>query len=145
MLRSPAFTLIEIVLVIALLVLILAFAAPIGWSFVAQNDLDVSVSVAAQNLRRAQALTAAGYGGSGWGVELQSGQVILFQGSSFAGRNPDFDEVYNFPESLNVGGAGEVDFQPLTGLPALPALLTFSNSESQTANITVNDIGMVSY
>jgi prepilin-type N-terminal cleavage/methylation domain-containing protein len=141
----PAFTLMELVLVIALIVIILAFTAPIAWSFVAQNDLDVSAGIAVQELRRAQALAAVNIGGGGWGVELQSQEIILFQGASFNSRNPAFDEEFDLPAGLDIVGASEVDFLPESGWPTAPAIITLTDSLNQSAGIEVNGVGAVSY
>lgn len=142
--QSSAFTLVEILLVIALIAIILGFTVPIGWSFVMQNDLDVSATMAAQTLRRAQALSMAGAGGSGWGVEVSADNITLFMGNSFATRNANADEVFELPSTLNVAGDVEVDFQA-NGQPASGATIALSNSLNQNRIINVNAIGTVSY
>src|ERR1051326_7784778 len=101
---DAGFTLIEILLVLALIVLVVGVTLPLAWGFLQSSDLDISTLTAVQSLRRAQQLAAEGAADSSWGVELEQQTVTVFSGSSFASRDSNLDEQFNLPESLNYSG-----------------------------------------
>ncbi len=139
------FTLIEVLLVLALLGLIVGLAAPVVWSFSMQNDLDLETAIAAQTMRRAQSLAVYGSNDSSWGVKLESRDVTLFSGSSFAGRDLDFDEVFHLPSVLTVAGPSEIIFSKLNGQPGATGTLVLSNNIDQSRTLNINAAGMVAY
>ncbi len=139
------FTLIEVLLVLALLVLIAATVGPVAWSLSERNDLDLSAIIIAQSLRAAQTFATAVDQDTPWGVELQSQDVVVFSGSSFAGRNSNFDQVLNFPQAVASGGLTEIDFNKFSGQPQTSGSFVITDPLGQSRTISVNAAGMVSY
>lgn len=93
-------------------------------------------------MRGAQLRARAGETAGTWGVQTEQG--VLFQGDSFAERDPAHDERYPIPASVTVSGLTEVVFLPLSGVPVQSGevVLVASNGDSRT--IAVGDQGTVS-
>jgi prepilin-type N-terminal cleavage/methylation domain-containing protein len=147
MLRVRGFTLLEVLLSIALLGLIAGFSAPLYVSFQNRNDLDIATSSTVQNLRRAQMLAQASVDDMAWGLYLQTGSVTIFRGTSFAGRNSNFDEVYPISSSIVISKLEEIIFNKFSGLPTAPSVgtITLTNINNETRDIIINDQGMFEY
>lgn len=147
MYKSGGFTLLEVLLSVALLGLIAALSAPMYLSFQNRNDLDIAVSTSAQSLRRAQMLAQASTDDDAWGVKLESPNLIIFRGTSFAARDTNFDEVYPLSSTLVFSGVTEIVFTKFSGLPTAPSVGTIilTNINNETRNIVINDQGMFEY
>lgn len=143
--NSNGFTLIEILLSLALLGIIGGMSVPLYQSFQNQNQLNVAATTMTQTLRRAQALSRANDGDSKWGVYVETGAITLFQGDDFSSRNTVFDEQFDIPESLSVSGGQEFVFAKVTGLPDMAGSVTIVGPADSERSVSVNDQGMVSY
>lgn len=139
------FTLIEVLLSVAVIGLLTALSAPLYQSFQVRNDLDIAAGTVAQDLRRAIILSRAVDGDSSWGVSVQSNTVTVFKGASFAGRDATFDETDTVPASISLTGLSEVVMAKLTGLPATTGTITLNSSVNHSRVVTINAQGMVSY
>ncbi|MEN9342033.1 MAG: hypothetical protein RIQ54_289 [Candidatus Parcubacteria bacterium] len=80
------FSLVEILLSLALLALVAGIGAPLFVSFQNRNDLDVASVTLVHAMRRAQLLARAVSQDSDWGVSIGTSTITLFQGSSYAAR-----------------------------------------------------------
>jgi len=142
--RRSGFTLIEVLLSIALIGLIAGIGAVVFQQLQSRNDLDVAAATVAADYRRAQALSRASDADTTWGVRVDVGTITLFQGASFAARIATFDEVSATPSSITPSGFQEVVFAKLTGLPQTTGTLTLTGpNDSRT--ITLNAQGTVLY
>lgn len=142
---SKGFTLLEILLSIALIALLAGIAAPIYQSFQVRNDLDIAANTVAQTLRRAELLSQAVDGDVSWGVSIQSGSITLFQGVSYAGRNSDFDEIFDMPTSITPSGLQEIVFSRFSGEPQTTGTCTLTSSINEIRTITINEKGTIEY
>jgi prepilin-type N-terminal cleavage/methylation domain-containing protein len=146
---SAGFTLIEVLLSVAIITLLTGISVPIYASFQTRNDLDLTTQGIADMLRRAQAYARGVSGDSQWGVEVQSGTVTLFKGATFSGHDTSYDETTTIPASMNATGFTEVLYSKLGALPtftpAASTTLTLTTNANETRTITVNAKGMVSY
>lgn len=143
--HNNGFTLIEVLLSLALISIIAATGIPIFQSFQNRNELDVATVTFAQGLRRAQLLSQASQGDTSWGVHVQPGNIALFKGPSYVGRDNTFDEVFTVPISIIASGTQEHIFSRFTGLPQSTGTLTFTSVNNETRTITTNAKGMVNY
>ncbi len=139
------FTLTEIILVVAMIVILASFTVPIYQNFQIKNDLNITVTTLAQTLRRAQVFSRAGEGDSSWGVKVISGNITLFKGQSYAVRDLNYDEVYNVPPSLSFSGIDEVVFSKLNGEANQSGDFSITSSAGDIKNINLNPKGIVSY
>lgn len=141
---SHGFTLLEVLLSVAAIGILAGFSLPVFRTMLTKNDLDIATVTTAQTLRRAQVLSQAIDGDTSWGVKVQSGSITLFKGTSFAGRDSSFDEVFEVPTNVSISGISEIVYAKLTGLPQTTGNTTFS-TENDTKTISINEKGMASY
>ena len=144
--KSGGFTLIEVLLSVAIISLITGMSLPILASFNDRNDLDLTTQSIVSQLRRAQTYSRGVNGDSQWGVYAQNGNAILFKGSSYAARDTSYDESTTISPAITVTGLGELLFAKLDGTPSTTGSLTLTNTNTnETRTITINAKGMVSY
>lgn len=138
------FTLLEILLVILIIAFLAGIILPLGFNFYKNQQLQEGAQGILQTLRRAQLKAMSVEGDSSFGVKIESKNYILFRGSSFATRDPQYDEVFDLPAAISVGGLSEVVFSKSEGKPNISGNVVLStNSESRTINI--NPVGRINY
>lgn len=142
------FTVLEVLLVVAIVSLIGGFGMPVYYSFQAKNDLDLATDVTAQVLRRAHTLSRAMVNDDGWGVYIEPEAIVLFKGSAYATRDTSFDEISSIATSVHVDDwPVEVTFAKLSGDPTgAPLTVTLRSTRvNNTSIITVNEKGTISF
>lgn len=137
------FTLLELLLAVAIIVGLGFLSAPVYIQYQTNNDLLLARDIAAQSFRRAQLYAQGSKGDSGWGVYVGSGLLTVFRGSSYATRDTGFDEVYDISSALSVSGDTEVIFDSVTGETASGGLITFTSPYNQSATVVFNEKGAV--
>lgn len=143
--KEAGFTIIELLLSVAILTMLAGLSLPIYMSFQNRNSLDISTQSIADMLRRAEVYSRSVTGDSPWGVEIQPTVVTLFKGASFAGRDTSFDETQAIDSSTTISGLSEVLFTKFTAAPGTTGTITLSSSPVDTRTITINAKGMVDY
>jgi prepilin-type N-terminal cleavage/methylation domain-containing protein len=140
------FTLIEIIMVVAIMGILAGLAVPIYQYFQVRNDLDVAVNTVVASLRRAQALSQAVDGDISWGVKIQSGSIVLFKGTSYAGRDSNFDEAMAMTSAISPGGLQEIVFNKLSGEPQTIGTTTLTLLQTnEKQDIFINQKGTIQY
>ncbi|MDI6820868.1 MAG: type II secretion system protein [Patescibacteria group bacterium] len=134
---NNGFTLIESIFSITLIVILATIVTPIYQVLNAKNNLDVTVGVVSQTLRRAQFLSVAISNDSNWGVFLATSTVILFNGNNYSSRNVNFDEIFNISPTVEISGVKEVVFSKFDGTPQSHGVISFALL-GETKNITIN-------
>ena len=142
---QSGFTLMEILLSVAIIAIIAGTSIPIYQSFQVRNDLDVVANSIVQTLRRAQVLSQSSDGDSSWGVYIQSTSTVLFKGSSYALRTSALDEIFEVPGSLTPTGVLEIVFTKFTGEPQVTGTTTLTSTTNETRNIYINSKGMINF
>ena len=115
--EQKGFTLIEVVLSVAIISLLASFSIPVYQSFQIKNGVDVAAMTVAQTLRRAQLLSQSMEEDDGWGVTVAAGSVTLFKGTSVGS---EYDEVFTISNGITVGGVTTFVFSKATGIPQTP-------------------------
>lgn len=141
---SKGFTLLELLLSVAIIGLLAGLSLPVYRTLLSKNDLDITAAVTASSLQRAQTLSQAVDTDTTWGVNVQNNNIVIFKGASFAARDTTFDETFSVPVSISIGGTTEIVFAKLTGLPQTTGTVSLS-SESDSRSVTINAKGMVDY
>lgn len=139
------FTMIEVMLSLAIIGVLAGISAPIYQSFQVRNDLDIAAVTIAQSMRRAQVLSEAVDGDATWGVDVRSGSITVFKGATYAGRDTTFDELSPMPTSITPSGFGGAVFAKFTGLPQTTGTITLTSNANETRTITINAKGTISY
>ena len=138
------FTLIEVLLSVAIISLIVGMSLPIYRAFQTKNDLDMTAETVAFALRRAQTYARGVKADSQWGVSIQSGALTVFKGASYAARDTSYDESSVISGGIVVGGLSEVVFTKLTGQPSTTGTVALTvNNDTKTVDI--NAKGTVAY
>ena len=143
--KQSGFTLIELMVSLALIMILASISIPVYHSFQTRNDLDIAVSTTAQIIRRAQALSQAVSGDSSWGVYAQSNKITIFKGTSFLGRDSSFDETFETPSISNVSGLTELVFQKFSGEPITTGDIILKSVDDETKKISIGAKGVLSY
>ena len=141
---NRGFTLLELLLSVAIISLLAGLSLPVYRTLLSKNDLDISATVTASSLRRAQTLSQAVDGDITWGVKIQSGSIVLFKGSSYAARDTTFDETFDVPTTISMSGTTEIVFAKFTGFPQTTGVINLS-TESDARSVSINEKGTVSY
>lgn len=141
---SRGFSLLELLLSVALIGVIAAFSIPVYLNMQVKNDLDIAAVTVSQTLRRAQVLSQAVEGDISWGVKIQTGSITLFKGTSYAARDSSFDETFSINANLSSSGVLEEVYTKFYGMPGTAGSITLS-SPNDSRIITINAKGMIDY
>lgn len=138
------FTLLELLLSVAVISALAGLSLPVYRTLLQKNDLDIAAVTIAQSLRRSQLLSQAVDGDTTWGVNVQSGSIVVFKGASYAARDTAFDETFDVPGTIGVGGATEIVFAKFTGLPQTTGVINVS-TESDARSVSINEKGTIGF
>jgi prepilin-type N-terminal cleavage/methylation domain-containing protein len=139
------FTLVELLLSVAILTLLTGLSLPVYETFVRRNDLDLTTQSVVSSIRRAETYARANSGDSTWGVEFLSSGVTLFKGASYATRDTTWDETISLPNTVTLSGTSEIVFGKLSAAPNAVVSVTLSSTTNDARTVTVNGEGMVDY
>jgi len=151
LLRPSAFSLLETLVVVAIMAAAAAFSVLYAQMDDVRTDLRTQAAVFISYLREIQTDAASGKGNANAGIHLESDRYVLFHGaaynvldaSNFVVALPDVMEVTN----INLAGGGsDIIFTSPLGETSQSGSLDFSSSSiGQTVHITVNSLGSVDY
>lgn len=139
------FTLLEVLLSVALITILAGVSLPIYYTLFSKNDLDVAKNQVAQSLGRASFLSQASVADTTWGVEILQGSIVIFKGANYSGRDASYDEMYPISSSIVPSGLSEVVFYRMTGFPESIGAIILTSTNGETKTITINSKGSVSY
>lgn len=139
------FTLIEVLLSVAIISILVGIAMPVYSGFAQRNELDTTTQTLGQALRRAETYARSGKSDGPWGVAVSTSTFTVFQGATYASRNTALDEAVTVPGSITLAGTSEIIFARLSGIPASTASITLNSNTNTTRGVSVNAKGMVSY
>lgn len=142
--RNHGFTVIELILAIGILSILVGFGLVISLDFYRQEVLSAERDNVVSMLRRARNEAQNNINQSNHGVFFGSSAYTIFQGGSYAARNPDFDE--NFPKSsgITIGGLSEIVFNSLDGGSNVSGTISLSNGV-KNVNIFANYEGRIDW
>jgi len=145
--KGDGFTLVEIILSIAIIVFLTGLVVPTGIRFYQTQQLDATTNGIIQSLRRAQ-LKSLSQGDNNFGVYVgsgQTGQYSLFTGDSYDDRTDE--EIFEVSNSISFSGVSEVLFSKVKGKPILTGtgndIVLTQDTEIKTINI--NEAGRINF
>jgi len=139
--KRSGLSLIELLLVIAIVAILGAITIPFTSSWISKSAVADKTNEVVSFLRSAQSGSISGKAGGPWGVKTEATKAILFQGSTYAGRNTTYDQVITFPSVITATNA-EVVFDTLSGNPANAVTITVSSTR-KTKTISVSATGTI--
>lgn len=142
---NKGFTLIEILLVVALIALVSSIGIPVSQHFNVGNDLIVARNTIVQTLRRAQLLSQAVDSDMGWGVHIENHNIVLFAGDNYSSRNIAFDEEFEISRSITFSGENEIIFNKFSGNPQTTEDIILTSNTNVSKIITINEKGTIEY
>jgi prepilin-type N-terminal cleavage/methylation domain-containing protein len=133
---SRGFTLLELLLSVALVGIVFGMSVVLYQNVPYQNDLDIAVQSAREVLLEASRYAAASYDDSEWGAYFMTGSATLFKGSSYNTRDVSFDETVDL-SGIAVSGSSEYVFNKKTGYPIEMGVTMFT-APATGENITID-------
>lgn len=138
--RYPGFTLVEGLIVIAILGILTGVTMPMYKEYRERTDLELAAEQVTQGLSRAKLLSELNEGDSPWGFSIDDG--VLFKGDDYGTRDAAFDESYPIEEDISTSGLSEISFAQLTGKPSATGPITLGLGGS-SVTLTLGDDGSV--
>lgn len=132
------FTLVEMLLVVALLLIVSASALPLSAGWFSLGNFDSAVSSTVSSLRKAQIYAINRYQGQTWGLCRVGNTIRLFSGSC---NSPVTKNDFELPSGVEVTGLDTaVTFSSYRGEPSRSLILNFSGG-GKTAVVSLNPLG----
>lgn len=114
---ARGFTLIEIILVIAIVLIISVPTASFYSNFMYRSAVRDASDTLKGALGEARNAAMSGKAHCSWGVKYQSSSIIIFCGDSYSGRDSKYDTVFALNNKLDISGLDELVFAYPSGLP----------------------------
>ncbi len=111
--RFAGFTILEVTIALGLAGVLSTVVFPTVLNYRSQSDLNVAVSTVVQGLGSARIFAQSNKHDSVWGFRVAEG--VLFEGSSYAGRNTSSDVSFPLPPSITPSGLKEAIFTQISG------------------------------
>lgn len=142
--NSAGITLTEIVVVVGILLVIFGLGGVTSFNLFRRVSLDGELDSGASVLRKARSEAISNINQSDFGVYIDAANFTVFEGSSYASRDPLSDE--NFPRSggVDISGPSEIVFIALRGSSSASGTLALT-SGAQSRSIHVNYEGRIDW
>lgn len=144
-----AYTLIEMLIVIAVLMVLTGLSSLSIVSFGQATDIDTAKTMVAGALKEARADSMADLSDKAWGVHLESGRLIIFSdnGAGFNAADKT-NSVRVLPGKTNLSwdlteGGENLEFRQRTGQVQNFGTLTVASADGTTREIFINQEGMI--
>ena len=140
------FTLPELLIVIGIIVILAAAAVPIYGNLQVSSQLNESTSLIIQTLRTAQQNSQARVNNAGHGVWFAADSYTLYQGSSYIGRDTDYDRQQAVDSSIIIATTlpgGEINFSKSLGEPDNTGTITLTHDTGGERVININSLGAI--
>jgi len=145
---KKAFTLIEILIVLAIISLVAVLAIPFYQPFQVRTYLDNNSQEIIQVLRKAQSKAMAGENDEVYGVHFSVDEYVLFKGMLY---NPDDleNEIFGLPNSLSItninlnGGGNEIIFDKLKGTTSNYGSIAATSISNESRTVSISKTGKI--
>lgn len=152
---NKGFTLLELVIVIAIIVVILGGAGFVQGAIIAESNRKSKSTEIIQSMRVQQIRSITNYKNDNWGVyvdEDPSGnddKFVLFKGNSYAARDNSFDIIIDLPDIISItdislnGGGADIVFERITGETSDYGSFTLTDNEGNNTIVSINSFGVI--
>lgn len=148
---KPGFTLLEIMLVLALIVIIFSITISFTQNYQVRADFNSQLPILISELRLAQKNAESGKNGSDYGIHLEETSYTVFQGSNYNPVAPENIKTDLSPTiqitNINLSGGGhDIIFQSSTGMTATSGYFNLSSSTiNKSTIIHISPLGTINY
>ena len=148
---KAGFTMIELLIVVGIILLVIGLGSPVYRNLMVSTQLNDSSDQIVQMIRTARDRSVARKHNSSHGIYLGinnpgDDRVVIYQGSSYAGRDQIYDQVLDLGSAMSLSttiGGNEVKFTPGTGDPDKTGIVTITHNVSGSRSMTINQVGLV--
>lgn len=137
--KKSGFTLIELILVFAIIVIIGALSSPLASSLLTRVYADSTLSLLRSSLHTAQAYALEGKRTGTWGVCQTSGVIRLYEGTC---ASPTYQVDTTIPAIVTISGLSDTSFSRLTGEPNTTSTITITTPITSNT-LTIGTLGVV--
>lgn len=141
--KTKGFSILELLLSIAIISLFFAFSAPVLLSTQTNQNLSSEGDQILSLVRRAQVLSMSQYRDDNWGINIDATSVTMFKGNDYATRDSTFDEIISLLNA-STSSPTEVYFEQITGYPNTTASVTFTATTDYEITLQINEQGIAS-
>jgi prepilin-type N-terminal cleavage/methylation domain-containing protein len=143
--HKSGFSLIEVLLVMAIFSMVVYLGLPLIRGAFYQSDLEDASLLLVSSIRQAQNNARNGLGDSVWGVRINPPEIVIFKGAGWDTRDPNYDTGINASSNISFSGLNEVRFSKLEGLPSTTGNIILTNLNTNTITVNINAKGTLSY
>ncbi len=144
------FTVIELLIVLGIMGVLAAAAAPLYGNMQLSAQLDENISQITQTARIARERSFSRLNNSSHGIYFEinpsgNDKFILYQGDSYATRNAEYDRVFTLDPSLSLSTTimgNEINFSKEFGIPNATGTVTIFHSVKGSRTMRINRLGM---
>ncbi len=143
---KSGFSAIELMLVIALSVILVAAAAPLYGTFYQSTQLNDAAARLKQTFQLARQRSISRYNASAHGVYVDVHSYTLYSGTSYASRTASYDQVTTVDSGLTFSPSyvgSDLSFAIGTGIPSATGTVIINHSADGTRTITIDALGVV--
>jgi len=144
-LSLTGFTLIEITLVIALIIIIFGFGLTISFDSYRKDNLKAERDTLISVLQKARNESINNLNNTPHGFYFDGTDYILFDGSSYASRDASRDLKIVKNPSITIGGLTEIVFEQLDGNANPIGDITLSDGINPVISININQEGRINW
>jgi len=138
------FTLIEALVVIAIIVIVTAATIPLYGRWQTASILGSTKTEIVQNIRTAQIKAKSGLNNSDFGAYFLTTSYTIYEGSTYITRDQSQDAIFSLPGNISLSGLSEVNFTKKTGIPSVVGTLLINNLASgEKVSIDINSEGLI--
>lgn len=150
--NKNGFTLVEIVVAMAIFAIIISIAIVTGRSFSGTVNLSNSEKIIGTNLKAAKTRSINSLNDTNYGVHFESDHIIIFVGSAFDVDDPT-NEVIDLPDNVEVydinlaEGGSDLLFSRLTGATNDFGVIKIRNTKnlSEIRQVVINQEGQIDH
>ncbi len=141
------FTTLELMVVIAAIAMVAAFASPFLAGGLFRRDASSSAALAVDALREAQSAVMSGKNGARYGVHFEADRFVLFRGAAYASGD-SLNAVRLLDGGVRIGpitltgGGSDVHFSDRRGVPTESGTVVFTAAAGSPITVTVGAAGM---
>jgi len=152
--RSAGFTLIELIISVAIISMMAVFVLSINANFLTNLNLDTKADELIGTLRLSQNRAVTGNGNSDWGVHIDNPSdsvhsFTLFKGTTYASRDILYDIATQLPSgytfsTVSLSGSGaDVIFQRGSGRTSQDGYIEITGVNAAVKRVTISPFGVI--